>query len=69
MFELRFDSNGNKVLVYVKRDRYPGERGMWVDVGHEDDKEIKFIVEFNRKNGLQVERDERGFYRALVLKD
>lgn len=68
MFELR-NVNGKKGLVFVKRDRYPGERGLWVEIGHEDEKNINSYVEFNRKNGLQVEKDERGFYRALVLKD
>jgi hypothetical protein len=69
MFELHHNLKGEKVLVYVRRDRYPGERGHWVDIGHEGDKNIKMYVDFNRNNGLQVEKDEKGFYRALVLKD
>lgn len=38
-------------------------------LGHERDKDINFYVEFNRKNGLEVEKDEKGTWRALVLKD
>jgi hypothetical protein len=69
MYELRMTSRGNKVLVYVKRERRFNERGMWVEICHENDKEARFYTDFNRRNGLQVEKDERGFYRALVLKD
>jgi hypothetical protein len=69
MFELHENLKGEKVLVYVDRPRHSGERGMWVEIGHENEREIKYVVDFNRKNGLQVEKDERGFYRALVLKD
>ena len=69
MFELHENLKGEKVLVYVDRMRYSGERGLWVEIGHENEKNIKFYVDFNRNNGLQVEKDERGFYRALVCKD
>lgn len=69
MFELQYNSKGQKFLVHVKRERRPGERGIWVEIGHEREKDINFYVEFNRKQGLQVEKDEKGFYRALVLKD
>ena len=69
MFELRTNSKGEKVLVYVRRPRMPFERGVWVEIAHENDKESKFFVNLNRGNGLQVEMDEKGFYRALVLSD
>lgn len=69
MFELQLNGKGQKVVTYVDRDRYPGERGHWVEIGHENDKQINSLVEFNRHNGLQVEKDQKGFYRALVLKD
>jgi hypothetical protein len=69
MFDLHFKANGEKLLKYTDRNRYSGERGMWVEICHENDKECKFLLDFNRKFGLQVERDEKGFYRALVLKD
>lgn len=69
MFDLEYNLKGDKVLVYTKRDRRPGERGMWVEIGHEEDKNVKFYVDFNRSNGLQVEKDDKGFFRALVLKD
>lgn len=69
MFDLHFNSTGEKVLVYVRRDRRPGERGLWVEIGHENEKNINFFVKANKNLGLQVEKDEKGFYRALVLKD
>jgi hypothetical protein len=69
MFDLHQNLKGETILVYVKRDRYPGERGHWVDIGHEKDKNISFFIDWNRRNGLQVEKDEKGYYRALVLKD
>lgn len=69
MFDLEYSLKGERVLVYTNRDRYPGERGLWVDIGHEKDKNINFFIDFNRNNGLQVEKDENGFWRALVLKD
>jgi len=69
MFDLQYNLKGERVLVYTKRDRYPGERGMWVEIGHEKEKNINFFVDFNRRQGLQVEKDDKGFYRALVLKD
>lgn len=69
MFDIQINGKGQKVLVYTKRYRLPGERGMWVEIGHERDKEANFLVEFNRRNGMQVEKDEKGFYRALVLAD
>lgn len=69
MFELRINSKGERVLTYVRRPRYPFERGMWVDIAHENDKEARYYVDLNKRMGLQVEKDEKGFYRALVLKD
>lgn len=69
MFDLHFNSSGEKVLVYAKRDRLPGERGLWVEIGNEKDKNIEFYVNANRNLGLEVEKDEKGTYRALVLKD
>lgn len=69
MFDLCQNAKGENVLIYVKRYRYPGERGMWVEICHENDKEVRYFVDVNRKMGLQVEKDEKGFYRALVLKD
>lgn len=69
MFELETGPKGETVLVYVRRDRFPGERGHWIEIGHETDKEITSLVSFNRVNGMRVEKDEKGYYRALVLKD
>jgi hypothetical protein len=69
MFDLHFNSSGERVLVYVKRDRLPGERGLWVEIGREQDKNIEFYINANRNLGLEVEKDEKGTYRALVLKD
>jgi hypothetical protein len=69
MFDLQYSLKGERVLVYTKRDRRPGERGVWVEIGHEKEKNIRFFVEWNERNGLQVEKDDKGFYRALVLKD
>lgn len=69
MFELTTNAKGEKVLVYVRRPRMPFERGMWVEIAHENDKEARFLVSLNRQHGLQIERDEKGFFRALVLKD
>lgn len=69
MFELRTNAKGEKYLKYVKRPRLPFERGVWIEVAHESDKECSFFVDINRRMGMQVEIDERGTYRALVLKD
>ncbi len=69
MFDLHHNLKGESILVYVKRDRRPGERGMWVDIGHENEKNILSFVNTNRRAGLRVEKDEKGFYRALVLAD
>ncbi len=67
MFDLYFNANGDKFLKYTKRWREPFERGLWVEIGHESDKEISRYIEANRLNGLQVEKDDKGFYRVLVL--
>lgn len=67
MFDLHVNSKGEKVLKYVKRYRRPFERGLWVEIGHEKDKEITHLVKTNEQLGLQVEKDDKGFYRALVL--
>jgi hypothetical protein len=69
MFDLQYNLKGEKVLVYSDRLRYAGERGYWVEIGHDRDKDINFYIDFNRKNGLQVEKDTKGYWRALVLKD
>lgn len=68
MFDLYFTSKGERVLSYVKRDRLPGETGMWVEICNENDKEASYLVMFNRQHGLQVEKDDKGFFRALVLR-
>lgn len=68
MFDLHFSSDGNKYLKWVERDRYPGERGLWIEICRDTDRERDFLVETNRKvSGLQVEIDDRGIWRALVL--
>lgn len=67
MFDLQKNSKGENVLIYVKRYRHPFERGMWVEICHESDKEANFFVKMNRSSGMQVEKDEKGFWRALVL--
>jgi len=69
MFDLKKNSKGEKVLVYVKRHRNPFERGLWAEICHESHVNAERFVELNRKMGLQVEKDENGFYRSLVLKD
>lgn len=68
MFELRVNAKGEKVLRYTERPQMSSEKGMWVEVCHEREKEATFYVETNRAQGLQVEKDERGMWRALVLK-
>lgn len=67
MFDLILNSKGEKVLKYTKRFRRPFERGLWIEIGHEKDKEINHLVSVNRAFGLQVEKDDKGFFRALVL--
>jgi hypothetical protein len=69
MFDLQFNLKGDSVLTYTERYRSAFERGIWMEIGHENDKEIKYFIEVNRQAGLQVERDQKGYYRALVLKD
>lgn len=69
MFELHSKTNGDKVLKWVKRPRLPGERGLWIEIAHESDKGANSLVELNRKAGMQIEKDDKGFYRALILKD
>lgn len=69
MFELHTNTKGEKVLVYVNRFRRSGERGIWVEVCHSNDKEAVYFVNTNRQLGVEVEIDEHGMYRAHVLKD
>lgn len=69
MFDLKQKSSGEKILVYVERYRKPFERGLWAEIGHENEKDIERCIEINRQMGLTVEKDENGYYRALVLKD
>ena len=70
MFDLHFSSDGTRVLKWSNRARYPGERGLWADICRDDDKERDFLIRVNREIGkLQVEKDDRGFWRVLVLKD
>lgn len=70
MFDLHFSSDGTKVLRWVERSRHPNERGMWVDICRDTDKGRDLLLRINREvGGLQVELDDRGTWRALVLKD
>lgn len=70
MFDLHFSADGTRVLKWTERDRYPGERGLWIDICRDDDKEKEFLIRTNREVGkLQVEMDDRRIWRALVLKD
>lgn len=69
MFDLRLNAKGETYLKFVKRPRMPFERGFWVEIAHESSKEAGYYVDVNRRMGLQVEIDERGTYRALILKD
>lgn len=69
MYELYQKKNSNPVLVWTQRVRMPFERGFWVEVGHEREKDIERIVAINKNEGIQVEKDEKGFFRALILKD
>lgn len=69
MFDLQKNSKGEDVLVYVERYRYPFERGLWIEICHENDKQAEYLIKVNRQMGLRIEKDEKGFYRALVLKD
>lgn len=69
MFDLKKNAKGETVLVYADRYRYPFERGLWVEICHESEKEASKLVDFNKGMGVQVEKDEKGFFRALVLKD
>jgi hypothetical protein len=68
MFEIQYSVKGNKVLVWVDRSRVAGESGTWVEIGHEEHKDIEYHVEMNRSLGYEVEIDEKGYYRALVLR-
>lgn len=67
MFDLHHNISGDRVLVYNRRYRVPGE-GMWIEVCHENDKEADIYVQTNRNIGLEVEKDEDGYWRALVCK-
>lgn len=69
MFDLVESTTGERVLVYTKRPRRSGERGLWVEICHEELEHADFYVRTNKEFGLQVELDDYGFYRALVLKD
>ena len=69
MFDLHVNEKGEKVLKYIKRYRRPFERGLWIEIGHEKDKDVTRAIEVNRQAGLQVEKDDKGFYRALVLSE
>lgn len=70
MFDLHYSTDGSRVLKWSDRLRYPGERGIWVDVCRDDDKERDFILRVNRQVGnVQVEKDDRNVWRAYILKD
>lgn len=68
MFELRINTRGDKVLFFVEGSRNI-VRGKWVQICHREDRQAEYYVSLNKEFGLQVEIDENGFYRALVLKD
>ena len=68
MFEIRVSAKGERKLFFVERRRN-GERGIWVQICHSEDKQASYYVALNKEFGLQVEIDEHGFYRTLVLKD
>lgn len=69
MFDLHFSADGKRVLKWSDRNRYPGERGLWIDICRDDDKERDVLLRINRQGGLQCEIDDRNIWRALVLKD
>jgi hypothetical protein len=69
MYEVRIDKFGNQYLARSNRKRESGERGLWVEIGHENYYGIEELVRINQQLGLDVLKDEEGFYRALVLKD
>ena len=69
MFELFIDEKGRRYLKWVARNRRPGERGIWVEIGGMRDRGIKEIIAVNRSARHQVEVDEHGAYRALVLSE
>lgn len=69
MYEVRMDKFGNQYLAWADRKRQSGERGLWVEIGHENYNGIQELVRINQQFGLEVLKDEEGFYRALVLKD
>jgi hypothetical protein len=69
MFEIRENTKGERILFYVDRPRRSSERGMWIEVCRETDKQCDFFVSINRELGVQVEIDQYGTYRALVLGD
>ena len=69
MFELVFTADGQRYLKWFHRQRRPGERGEWVEIGRKHQHRMEEIVRINRAQGLEVEIDDRGIYRALVLKD
>jgi len=69
MHEIRIDKFGKPYLVWTNRKREPGERGVWVEIGHKNYYNIEEIVQANKQLGLDVLIDEEGFYRAFILKD
>ena len=68
MFELCENKDGEKLLFWFE-GRRSGQRGLWVEIGHESDKGMSRLITVNKNAGLQVEKDYKGFYRALVLSD
>lgn len=67
MFELKLNSKNQKILVFTHRPRT--QRGIWVEIGLKLDPEMQHLVDLNREMGIEVELDETGKYRALVLRD
>jgi hypothetical protein len=68
-YKLAKDKKGLLILKEVETNPNPGQRGMWVSIGHENDQDIKYVYKVNVANGLYPVKDEKGFYRVCVLRD
>lgn len=67
MFEIYSYESGEPRLRYVHRPRRSFERGVWVEIGKEDEWGVEEAVLRNRQSGYIVLLDEYYVYRALVL--
>ena len=68
MFEIQIDETGYPFLKKIFRERRLSDpRGVWVEIGKSNMKNINHLVESNRNLGYLVLQDEYGIVRALIL--